>query len=64
MKCEFVDGTKEVTTIQYDDTNDILMTEGSMYIHENIIWKNEYKNSIDLIIDIYNHFDKLGGTCE
>lgn len=40
------------------------MTNGSKYIHENIVSNKEYKNVFELVIDIYNHFDKLGGTCE
>lgn len=64
MKCEKKDGSIEAITIQYDDTNDILLTEGSSYIHENIIYKKEYQNAIDLIIDINNHFENIGGKCE
>lgn len=64
MKCELEDGTIEATIIQYDDTNDILMTEGSTFIHENIIRKKEYENAIDLIVDINNYFNSIGGSCK
>ena len=64
IKCEKTDGNTEAIIIQYDDTNDILMTEGSNYIQENIIYKKEYENAIDLIIDINKHFENMGGKCQ
>lgn len=64
MRCEKEDGTIEATVIQYDDTNDILMTEGSNYIHDNIIRKKKYENAIELIIDINEHFVNIGGKCK
>lgn len=64
ITCEKPDLTSQQIIIQYDDTNDILMTDGSLYIHENIVYKKEYTNTIELVVDIYNHFKNEGGFCK
>lgn len=50
--------------ITYDDTHDILMTEGSEYIFNNIYNRKKHKNTIDLITDINNYFKERDGYCE
>ena len=50
--------------ITYDDTHDILMTEGSEYFFENIYDRKKHKNAVDLLTDISNHFKEKGGHCE
>lgn len=50
--------------ITYDDTHDILMTEGSEYIFNNIYDRKEHKNAVKLIADIDNYFRDKGGFCE
>lgn len=50
--------------ITYDDTHDIIMTEGSPYIFNNIYKSKKYKNAIDLITDINNYFKERDGICE
>lgn len=50
--------------ITYDDTHDILMTEGSEYIFNNIYDRKKHKNAVNLISDINNHFIEKGGYCE
>jgi len=50
--------------ITYDDTNDILLTDGSKYIYENIYNKKKYKKTVNLITDVNNYFENNGGYCE
>lgn len=50
--------------ITYDDTHDILMTEGSEYIFNNIYNRKKHKNAVDLITDINNYFKERDGFCE
>ena len=50
--------------ITYDDTHDILMTEGSEYFFENIYDRKKHKNAVELLTDINNHFKEKGGYCE
>ena len=50
--------------ITYDDTNDILLTDGSKYIYENIYDKKKHKKAVDLITDVNNYFKNNGGYCE
>lgn len=50
--------------ITYDDTHDILMTEGSEYIFDNIYDRKIHKNAVQLLTDINNYFKEKGGYCE
>ena len=50
--------------ITYDETHDIIMTEGSPLIFENIYKSKKYENAIDLITDINIYFKERGGICE
>ena len=50
--------------ITYDDTHDILMTEGSEYFFEYIYDRKKHKNAVELLTDINNHFKEKGGYCE
>lgn len=50
--------------ITYDDTHDILMTEGSEYIFDNIYDRKKHKNAVQLLTDINNYFKDKGGYCE
>ena len=50
--------------ITYDDTHDILMTEGSEYIFKKIYDREKHKNAVELLTDINNHFKEKGGYCE
>lgn len=50
--------------ITYDDTHDILMTEGSEYIFKNIYDKKKHQNAVELLTDINNYFKENGGYCE
>lgn len=50
--------------ITYDDTHDILMTEGSEYVFNNVYNRKKHQNAVDLITDINNYFKERGGYCE
>lgn len=50
--------------ITYDDTNDILMVDGSPYILENIYNRKIHKKVVSLITDVNDYFKDNGGYCE
>lgn len=51
-------------SITFDDTNDIIMVEGSPYVFDNIYDREKHENAIDLITDVSNYFKEKGGYCE
>ena len=50
--------------ITYDETNDIIMVDGSPYIFDNIYNREKHKKVTNLMFDVNDHFESQNGHCE
>lgn len=64
LSCYSKNNNEESIYINYDNNNDIIQMSGSNYIFENIVYKKDYKNSVNLISDILKHYEENNGYCK